>query len=216
LLELAGQLEPKNGLGVGMQEKLSENAGNVSPNRQQVTMLLREWSGGNKQVLDELMPLLYDQLHRIASSCLRAERNDHTLRATALVHEAYLQLVDSDVAWESRGHFYAVASRVLRHILVDYAKANRRQKRGGGAEKLSLDEAVLVGPEISSEIIELDDALNLLAAQDPRKSEIVQMIFFGGLTYDETAKVLEISAVTVHRELKMAKAFLYSQLAKNP
>jgi len=110
---------------------------------------------------------------------LRAERNDHTLRATALVHEAYLQLADSNVAWESRGHFYAVASRVLCHILVDYAKANRRQKRGGGAEKLSLDEAVLVGPEISSEIIELDDALNLLAAQDPRKSEIVQMVFFG-------------------------------------
>jgi len=199
-----------------MQEKLSEKAGNVPPERQQVTMLLREWGCGNKRALDELVPLLYDQLHRMASSCLRAERPDHTLRATALVHEAYMQLVDSKVAWESRVHFYAVASGVLRHILVDYAKANRRQKRGGGAHKLPLDEAVLVGPAISSEILELDDALKSLAAQDPRKSEIVQLIFFGGLTYDETARALDISAVTVHRELKMAKAFLYSQLARNP
>jgi len=195
---------------------MPENPENGSTGRQQMTMLLREWSGGNKQALDELMPLLYDPLHRMASSCLRAERQEHTLRATALVHEAYLQLVDSEVAWESRVHFYAVAARVLRHILVDYARANRRQKRGGGAEKIPLDEAIMVGPEISSEILELDDALNLLAAQDARKSEIVQLIFFGGLTYDETAQALDISPVTVHRELKMAKAFLYTQLARNP
>ena len=185
-----------------------------SPDRQQMTMLLREWSGGDKQALDALLPLLYDPLHRIAASCLRAERPDHTLRATALVHEAYLQLVDTDVAWESRIHFYAVAARVLRHILVDYARANRRQKRGGGAEVLPLDEAIMVGPEIPAEILELDDALNLLAAQDARKSEIVQLIFFGGLTYDETAQALGISPATVHRELKMAKAFLYTQLAR--
>jgi len=199
-----------------MQDNSSEKAGKVARDRQQVTMLLREWSGGNQQALDDLLPLLYDQLHRMAASCLRAERHDHTLRATALVHEAYLQLVESDVAWESRVHFYSVAARVLRHILVDYARANRRQKRGGGGEKIPLDEAVLIGPEISSEILDLDDALKLLAAQDPRKSEIVQLIFFGGLTYDETAQALDISAVTVHRELKMAKAFLHSQLAKNP
>ena len=199
-----------------MQDNSSEKAGKVARDRQQVTMLLREWSGGNQQALDDLLPLLYDQLHRMAASCLRAERHDHTLRATALVHEAYLQLVESDVAWESRVHFYSVAARVLRHILVDYARANRRQKRGGGGEKIPLDEAVLIGPEISSEILDLDDALKLLAAQDPRKSEIVQLIFFGGLTYDETAQALDISAVTVHRELKMAKAFLHSQLAKSP
>jgi RNA polymerase sigma factor (TIGR02999 family) len=138
------------------------------------------------------MPLLYDQLHRLASSCLRAERPDDTLRATALVHEAYLQLVDSEVAWEGRSHFYAVAARVLRHILDDYAKASRRQKRGGGANKLPRDEAAVVGPEISHDIVELDDALKLLAAQDPRKSEIVQLIVFGGLTYDETAKALDV------------------------
>ena len=162
------------------------------------------------------MPLLYEQLHRLAASCLRAERPDHTLRATALVHEAYLQLVDSKIAWQSRVHFYAVAAKVLRHVLVDYARANARQKRGGGAQKLSFDEAVLIGPETPSDILELDDALKALAAKDVRKSEVVELIFFGGLTYDETAKALGISDVTVHRDLKMAKAFLYSHLARNP
>jgi RNA polymerase sigma-70 factor, ECF subfamily len=183
--------------------------------QQQVTLLLQQWSDGDKESLDQLMPLLYDQLHRLASSCLRAERRDHTLRATALVHEAYLRLVDSEIAWENRVHFYAVAARVLRHILVDYAKASGRQKRGGGVEKIPLDDAIMIGPELSSEIVELDDALNLLAERDARKAEIVNLVFFGGLTYEETAQALGISEVTVFRELKMAKAFLYSQLAKN-
>ncbi|MFN7996554.1 MAG: sigma-70 family RNA polymerase sigma factor [Bryobacteraceae bacterium] len=181
--------------------------------RQEFTVLLRQWSGGSKEAFDRLMPIVYEQLRRMASGYLRAERPDHTLRATALVHEAYLQLVDSDVAWESRLHFFAVASRVLRHILVDYARAGRRQKRGGGAEKVALEDAVLVGPQISTEILALDEALNRLAANDPRKAEIVQLIFFGGLTYDETAKLIGVSAVTVHHELKMAKAFLHSRMA---
>ncbi len=142
------------------------------------------------------MPLLYDQLHRLASSCLRSERPGHTLRATALVHEAYLRLADAEIPWESRKHFYAVAARVLRHILVDYAKARGRKKRGGGVEKIPLDEAVVVGPELSSEIVELDDALTLLAERDPRKAEVVNLIFFGGLTYEETARALGISDVT--------------------
>jgi RNA polymerase sigma-70 factor, ECF subfamily len=182
--------------------------------QERVTLLLKDWSGGNKESLERLMPLLYDQLHRLASSCLRSERRDHTLRATALVHEAYLRLVDSDVSWESRTHFYAVAARVLRHILVDYAKAGGRKKRGGGVEKIPLDEALMIGPGLSSEIIELDDALNLLAEQDARKAEIVNLIFFGGLTYEETGRALGVSDVTVHRELKMAKAFLYAQLSR--
>ena len=186
----------------------------ASSDRAQITTLLQQWGGGNKDVLDQLMPLLYDQLHRLASSCLRSERPDHTLRATALVHEAYLRLVGSEINYENRVHFYAVAARVLRNILVDYAKAQRRQKRGGDAERVELDEAVLVGPQISAEMIQLDDALKLLAEKDPRKAEIVQLIFFGGLTYDETAKLLGVSDVTVHRDLKMAKAFLYGQLAK--
>jgi RNA polymerase sigma factor (TIGR02999 family) len=182
---------------------------------QPVTRLLQQWSQGNRDSMDQLMPLLYDQLHRLASSCLRAERKDHTLRATALVHEAYLRLVDADIAWENRVHFYTVAARVLRHILVDYAKASRRQKRGGDAVKIPLDEAIVIGPELSSEIVELDDALELLGERDQRKAEIVNLIFFGGLTYNETAQALKISDVTVHRELKMAKAFLYTQLAKS-
>ena len=182
--------------------------------QQGLTLLLRDWSAGNQESLDRLMPLLYDQLHRLAASCLRSERPDHTLRATALVHEAYLRLADSEIPWESRGHFYAVAARVLRHILVDYAKASGRKKRGGGVDKIPLDEAVVIGPGLSSEIVELNDALNLLAERDARKAEVVNLIFFGGLTYDETARALGVSDVTVHRELRMAKAFLYAQLAK--
>jgi RNA polymerase sigma factor (TIGR02999 family) len=188
---------------------------NGGSDRQQVTMLLRSWSEGNKQALDQLMPLLYDELHRLARASLRNERPNHTLRATALVHEAYMKLVDYSFPWENRLQFSAAAARVIRHILVDYAKSSRRQKRGGGANHVTLDEAVLLGPETSSEILELDEALKLLAQRDPRKSEIVQLIFFGGLTYDEVAKALDISPVTVHRDLKMAKAFLHTQLAKN-
>ena len=186
----------------------------MPPSQEQLTLLLKDWSAGNRESLDHLMPLLYDQLHRLAASCLRGERNDHTLRATALVNEAYLRLADAGIPWESRGHFYAVAARVLRHILVDYAKASGRKKRGGGVEKIPLDEAIAIGPELSSEIVELDDALKLLAERDARKAEIVNLTFFGGLTYDETARVLGISDATVHRELKMAKAFLYAQLVK--
>ena len=130
------------------------------------------------------------------------------------MHEAFLRLVDSEVSCESRAHFYAVAARVLRLILVDYAKASGRKKRSGGVERIPLDEAVMIGPELFSEIIELDDALKLVAEQDARKAEIINLIFFGGLTYDETAQALDISDVTVHRELKMAKSFLYAQLSR--
>jgi RNA polymerase sigma-70 factor, ECF subfamily len=183
--------------------------------RELVTRLLQQWSGGDKQALDELMPLVYDQLHKLAANCMRGERADHTLRATALVHEAYVRLVDSDVAWQNRVHFYAVSARLLRNILVDHAKAHNRQKRGGYAEKISLDDAVVVGPETPAGIIELDEALRRLASHDQRKSEIVEMLFFGGLTYDEVASTLKISPATVHRELKMAKAWLHRELAQN-
>ncbi len=178
-----------------------------------VTSLLQQWTNGDKEALDQLMPVVYDQLRKLARSCLRAERPDHTLRATALVHEAYLKLVNADVPWQSRVHFYAVAAQVLRRILIDHAKAHKREKRGAGAEKISLDEAVMVGPETSAGILELDDALKRLAAQDERKSQIVELLFFGGLTYDETAAALNISPATVHRELKMAKAWLYRELS---
>ncbi|MGD0213875.1 MAG: sigma-70 family RNA polymerase sigma factor [Terriglobales bacterium] len=189
---------------------MTENA----PERQLVTRLLKEWGGGNKAALDELMPVVYQQLRKLASISLRSERPDHTLRATALVHEAYLRLVDADVAWQDRVHFFAVSARLLRRILVDHAKANRRQKRGGGAETISLDEAVMIGPQSTGGIVELDSALQRLAAHDPRKSEIIELLCFGGLTYDEAAAALKISPATVHRELTMAKAWLHRELTQ--
>ncbi len=178
-----------------------------------VTSLLQQWSDGDKEALDQLMPLVYDQLRKLAKGYLRGERSDHTLRATALVHEAYLKLVQADVPWQSRVHFYAVAAQVLRRILIDHAKAHNREKRGSGAEKISLDDAILIGPQAPANILELDDALRRLTAQDERKGKIVEMLFFGGLTYDETAAALDISPATVHRELTMAKAWLHRELA---
>jgi RNA polymerase sigma factor (TIGR02999 family) len=184
----------------------------ASPDRQLVTQLLHEWSGGNKQALDELMPVVYDQLRKVAANCLRSERPDHTLPATALVNEAYMRLVDSNVAWQDRVHFYALSARILRRILVDHAKSNNRQKRGGKFEKIPLDEAVLVGPGAERGIVELDEALQRLAFHDQRKSELIELLFFGGLTYDEAAAALKISPATVHRELTLAKAWLYREL----
>jgi RNA polymerase sigma factor (TIGR02999 family) len=184
----------------------------TDPERQLVTRLLKEWGSGKKEALDELMPVVYQQLRKLASICLRSERPDHTLRATALVHEAYIRLVDADVAWQDRVHFFAVSARLLRRILVDHAKANKRQKRGGGVEAISLDEAIFVGPQTTGGIIALDLALQRLAELDQRKSEIIELLCFGGLTYDEAAAALKISPATVHRELKIAKAWLHREL----
>jgi RNA polymerase sigma factor (TIGR02999 family) len=179
---------------------------------QQVTRLLKEWGGGSKEALDQLMPLVYDQLRALAARCLSAERPEHTLRATALVNEAYLRLVGSELAFNDRVHFYAVAARLLRHILVDHAKSINRAKRGGGAAKLSLEEALVVGQASPSGILDLDDALKRLAVHDSRKADVVELLFFGGLTYDEAAAMLNISPATVHRELRMAKAWLHRDL----
>ena len=185
-----------------------------APDRQLVTQLLQQWGSGNKEALEQLMPLVYDQLRKLASNCLRSERPDHTLRATALVHEAYLRLVDADVKWQDRVHFYAVSARVLRRILVDHAKSRKRQKRGGEFQQVTFEEAVAVGPETDRGILELDEALQRLALQDQRKSELVELLFFGGLTYDEAAAALNISATTVHRELTLAKAWLQLELSR--
>jgi RNA polymerase sigma factor (TIGR02999 family) len=187
----------------------------MSASPQNVTVLLQQWRGGNSQALDELMPLVYDELRRLAARCLYAERPDHTLRATALVHEAYMRLIGAEVGWQDRAHFYAVAARVVRRILVEYARTHNRQKRGGGAEIIPLDEAVVVGPEATSTVLGLDEALQRLAALDARKSEVVQLLYFGGMTYDETAAALDISPATVHRELKLAKAWLHREMAEN-
>jgi len=193
-----------------MEGKVTEH----SKEQQLVTRLLKEWGGGNKAALDELMPIVYQQLRKLASICLRSERPDHTLAATALVHEAYLRLVDADVAWQDRVHFFAVSARLLRRILVDHAKANKRQKRGGGAEMIPLDEAIQIGAQIAGGIVELDVALQRLAQHDQRKSEIIELLCFGGLTYDEAAAALKISPATVHRELTMGKAWLHRELTR--
>jgi len=185
-----------------------------SQDRQLVTQLLQQWGSGNKQALDELMPVVYDHLRKLASNCLRSERPDHTLRATALVHEAYLRLVDSEITLQDRVHFYVISARLLRRILVDHAKSRNRHKRGGEFQKIPLDEAVLVGPESDHGILELDEALRRLAAQDQRKSELIELLFFGGLTYDEAAAALKISPATVHRELTLAKAWLHRELSQ--
>jgi RNA polymerase sigma factor (TIGR02999 family) len=185
-----------------------------NPDRQLVTQLLRQWGNGDRQALNDLMPVVYDQLRKLASKYLRAERSDHTLRATALVHEAYLRLVDAEVAWQDRVHFYAVSARMLRRILVDHSKSRNRQKRGGEFQKIPLDEAVLVAPESAHGIVEVDEALRRLAAQDQRKSDLIELLFFGGLTYEEAAVALKISPATVHRELTMAKAWLHRELSK--
>jgi RNA polymerase sigma-70 factor (ECF subfamily) len=189
------------------------NPATLQPDREAVTRLLKRLSGGEKDAFDHLMPLVYDQLRRLASRSLRAERPGHTLRATALVHEAYLRLADAGGDWQDRVHFYAVAARVMRNILVDYAKGAKRQKRGGGALHVGFDEAVLVDPSSAPGLPDLDESLTRLEVHDPRKSKVVELLFFGGLTYQETAAALGISEATVHRELKMAKAWLYRDLA---
>ncbi len=181
-------------------------------NQPDVTDLLQAWGRGNKDALDELMPIVYGELHKLAAHCLNSERRDHTLRATALVNEAYLRLVHSGVAPNNRMHFYALASRMLRRILVDHAKSHKREKRGGEVQRISLDEAVVFGSEAPAGIVELDEALNLLAKQDQRKADVIEILFFGGLTHEEAAEALRISPATVQRELKMAKAWLYREL----
>jgi len=186
----------------------------MAPERQLVTRLLQEWGAGSKEALDQLMPLVYDQLRSLAARCLASERPDHSLRATDLVNEAYLRLVHSEPDFHNRVHFFAVAARLLRHILVDHARAHGRLKRGAGAERITLDEALMVGPGTGG-IVELNDALERLAAQDQRKSEVVELLFFGGLTYEETAAALHISPATVDRELRLAKAWLHRELSSH-
>ena len=187
----------------------------MSPDAQTVTRLLRAWRGGDSQALEELMPLVYDELRRIAGRILKHERPGHTLRATAVVNEAYMRLLKADVDWSDRVHFYAVAALVLRRVLVEYARGHNRQKRGAGMEMVPIDEAVMVGPQASSIVVDLDEALKRLAVVDQRKSDIVQCLFFGGMTYEETAEALAISPATVHRELKLAKAWLSRELTQS-
>ena len=178
-----------------------------------VTQLLIAWSNGDPIALDQLMPLVQRELHRIANYHFRRERPGHTLQSTALVNEVYLKLINQrNVDWQNRAHFFAIAARLMRRILVDHARARQVAKRGGGASKISFDEGAILSVERSDEIVALDHALANLAALDQRKSQVVELRFFGGLSVDETAKALNISSNTVMRDWSTAKAWLHREL----
>ena len=184
-----------------------------SVSQQRVTELLAQWSHGDNAALVELTPLVYEELRRVAHRHLSGQRANHTLQTTALVNEAYLRLADqTNPRLQNRAHFFAVAARAMRQILVSHARTQQAQKRGGGAFKVDLDEAALVSPEESKEIVELHEALEQLSALDSRKAQIVELKYFGGLNYDEIAEVLKISRITVRRDWEFAKVWLYTEL----
>ena len=183
------------------------------PSTKEVTELLLDWSDGNQAALDRLTPLVYEELHRLAHQHMKRERRyqqGHTMQTSALVNEAYLRLIDQRNAhWQNRAHFFSIASRLMRRILVDHARSHQYAKRGGGALKVSLDEAAMVSQERAAELVALDDALTSLAAVDPRKCQVVELRFFGGMSVEETAEALGVSAITVKRDWSTAKAWLH-------
>jgi RNA polymerase sigma-70 factor (ECF subfamily) len=187
----------------------------TKPAPEEVSQLLKEWSNGDEAALDKVMPVVYQELRRLAHHYMRRERPGHTLQTTALVNEAYMRLADyKKMRWQSRAHFFAVAAQVMRRILVEQARSKHFAKRGGGAEKISLDETVVVSTGRSAEVIAVDDALTELESWDPRKGRIVELRFFGGLSIEETAEVLKVSPTTVQREWRSAKAWLYKAISK--
>jgi RNA polymerase sigma factor (TIGR02999 family) len=179
---------------------------------EQITGLLLSWSKGDKNALETLGPLVYQELRRMARGYMKRERPDHTLQSTALVHEAYMRLVDQRVAWQGREHFFAIAAQMMRRILVDHAKKNRSAKRGAGARPLSLAEPLVVAAKPDKDLVALDEALERLARHDPQRSRIVELRFFGGLSNEECATVLGISPATVQRQWAGARAWLYREL----
>ena len=184
-----------------------------SVSQQRVTELLAHWSDGDDAALAELTPLVYEELRHLAHHFMEGQRPDHTLQTTALVNEAYLRLADqTNPRWQNRAHFFAVAARAMRQILVSYARGQRSQKRGGGALKVELDEVAVVSPEESKEIVDLHEALERLTTLDSRKAQVVELKYFGGLNYDEMAEVLKISRVTVRRDWEFARAWLHTEL----
>jgi RNA polymerase sigma factor (TIGR02999 family) len=189
----------------------------ITPSPQDVTRILKDWSDGDKDAPLKLMPLVYDELRRLPRDYLRHERSDHTLQATALVHEAYVRMVGArNVGWQNRAHFYGVTARLMRGILVDHARAHAALKRGGSAHKLTLDEARILPHERAADLVALDDALKLLAQSYPRKSEVVELKFFGGLEAKEIAAVLGVVEKTVQRDWNFAKLWLCRELSREP
>ena len=185
-----------------------------SPSTHEVTQLLKAWTAGDEEALDKLTPLVYEQLHRVARRYMAGQYPGHILQTTALVNEVYLQLVDcGQINWQDRAHFFAVSAQLMRRILIDFARARGSQKRGGGAPHISLDEAPSVCADTDPNLVELDDALNALSMVDERKSKVVELRFFGGLSIDETAEVLRVSVDTVVRDWKLAKIWLVRELS---
>jgi len=181
----------------------------------EVTQLLIEWSNGDKAALDKLMPLIHEELRRLARHYMSRERAGHTLQTTALVNEAYVRLVNrKEVHWQNREHFFAIAAQSMRGILVDHARSHAFAKRSGGIRNVTLDEALIVSQERAAEVVALDDALNQLEQIDPQQGRIVELRFFGGLTIEQTAEALHLSPATIKREWKTAKAWLYHELAR--
>jgi RNA polymerase sigma factor (TIGR02999 family) len=185
----------------------------MTPSPHQVTQLLKDWGNGDQTARDQLMPLVYDELHRLAHRYMNRERPGHTLQTSALVNEAFVRLVDQrDVHWQNRAHFFGIAAQMMRRILVDYARNRRYAKRGGSARQVTLDEALIVSEERTAEVVALDEALNTLATMDQRKSQIVELRFFGGLSIEETAEVLGVSPGSVMRDWTLAKAWLRKEM----
>lgn len=186
---------------------------NETPN--EITQMLVELTEGNQDVVNRILPHIYDELRRLAGSYLRKERADHTLQPTALVHEAYMKLIDQrQVKWQNRAHFFGIAAQVMRRILMDHARKHLANKRGGNAEVLPLeDEILVVSHDKSAELVALDDALNQLNEVDPQKARVVELRYFGGLSIEETAEVMGVSVPTVNRHWRMAKAWLYTELS---
>ncbi len=182
---------------------------------QDVTGLLLEWQEGDETALDKLTPLVYDELRRIAHRYMRQERDGHTLQTTALVNEAYVRLAGGQrIEWQNRAHFYGVVAQVMRHVLIDHARRRRYAKRGGDAEQVSLEDVAGMSDVRAAELVALDEALNELARLDPRKARVVELRYFGGLSLEETADVLEVSVMTVRRDWRAAKAWLYTQVGR--
>jgi RNA polymerase sigma factor (TIGR02999 family) len=187
----------------------------TTPPGHEITELLQAWRRGDEHALEKLTPQVYRELHRAAKNCMRAERDGHTLQTTALINELYLRLTDlKEVDWQNRAHFFALCARQMRRILTDQARARQSHKRGGGAQPVSLDAAPLVSTEPQPEVLAIDEALTALAKVDSRKSQVVELRFFGGLSVEETAEVLKVSPDTVVRDWKLAKAWLLRELSQ--
>jgi len=187
----------------------------TQPRQHEITQLLAKWREGNQSALDELYPLVYDELHRLARRYMSRERRGHTLQTTALINEAYVRLVDQkNVHWANRSHFFAISAQIMRRILIDHARRHAYAKRGGGAQQVSLEEVAAVTPDPGRELVRLDEALKSLAEMDPRRSQVVELRYFGGLNNEEIAGVLKISENTVTRDWNMARAWLHQQLSE--